>query len=223
MTNPRFYAHRREDNSEEWQPLIEHLKHTAEMAYNLGKEANVAELAYIAGVLHDLGKYSMGFQKRLEGGPPVDHSTAGARELMALFAGTPQEGLARLLVYPILGHHAGLPDYGSEIDLEGSTVCARLKKDIPDYSAYTSEVDISALPFPQRLLIRPQKGNLGFSLSFLVRMVYSALVDADFQETETYMQGRAKPRGGYEDVSTLLTKLKVHLKKFEHPSSEINR
>jgi len=137
-----YFAHRRDgENREHWQPLIDHLRNTAEMAREFGKDASVADLAYIAGLLHDLGKYSDEFQRRLEGGPRVDHSTAGARELLSLFKGTPYELFARLLTYPILGHHAGLPDYGNETDLEGSTVCARLKKQVPDYSAYKSELE----------------------------------------------------------------------------------
>ncbi len=222
----RFFAHRREgEDREDWQPLIDHLRKTAEMARDFGADANVAELAYIAGMIHDLGKYSTEFQKRLEGGPRVDHSTAGAKELKKLLEGKPQQVFAQLLAYPILGHHAGLPDYGSEIDLEGSTVCGRLKNRIPDYSEYKSELDLSSLPFPKYLHVRPpekKKEKLGFSLSFLTRMIYSALVDADFQETETYMKG-AKPRGGHDNIPTLRNKLDARLKQFENPTSDINR
>ena len=231
MTTTQYFAHRRDDCAS-WQPLIEHLKNTAELAKQFGQDAGVAELAYIAGLVHDLGKYSAEFQERLKGGPRVDHSTAGAKELKSLLEGQPQAVFAQLLAYPILGHHAGLPDYGSETDLEGGTVCARLKKSIPDYSAYRSELDLSTLPFPQRLPIRPlrlpilpqkpPKDYLGFSLSFLTRMIYSALVDADFQETETYMKG-AKPRGRHDDIPTLRDKLDTHLKQFENPTSDINR
>ncbi|MBE2271548.1 MAG: CRISPR-associated helicase Cas3', partial [Anaerolinea sp.] len=228
-----FFAHRREgEDREDWQPLIDHLRNTAEMARVFGEDASVADLAYIAGLIHDLGKYSAEFQKRLEGGPRVDHSTAGAKELKALLKGAPQEVFAQLLAYPIMGHHTGLPDFGNETDLEGSTVCARLKSKLPDYSGYKSELDVSALPFPQRLPFRPlrlpiisgkpPKDYLGFSLSFLTRMVYSALVDADFQETETYMKGE-KPRGGHDDIPTLCKRLGAHLEQFENPTSDINR
>ena len=223
MPHSRFFAHHRDREArEDWQPLIEHLRKTAEMARDFGADANVADLAYIAGMIHDLGKYSAEFQKRLEGGPPVDHSTAGAKELKTLLKGTPQEVFSQLLTYPIMGHHAGLPDYGNETDLEGGTVCARLKNNIPPYHEYKNEIDLSALPFPKRLHIRPLKGNLGFSLSFLTRMVYSALVDADYQETETYMKG-AKPRGGHDDIPALRAKIDASLKQFKNPTSDINR
>lgn len=223
----RFFAHRRGgEDREDWQPLIEHLRKTAEMARDFGADAHVAELAYIAGLIHDLGKYSAEFQKRLEGtGPRVDHSTAGAKELKKLLEGSPQQVFAQLLAYPIMGHHAGLPDYGSEIDLEGSTVCGRMKNNIPDYSAYKSELDLSALPLPKYWHVRPPEKKaekLGFSLSFLTRMIYSALVDADFQETETYMKG-VKPRGGHDDVPALRDKMDAHLKQFENPANDVNR
>jgi len=53
-------------------------------------------------------------------------------------------------------------------------------------------------------------------------MVYSALVDADYQETETYMKG-AKPRGGHDDIPALRAKIDASLKQFENPTSDINR
>lgn len=222
---PRFFAHRRDDKDKsEWQSLTEHLKKTAELAREFGKDANVADLAYIAGLFHDLGKFSQEFQNRLKGGSRVDHSTAGARELHLLLQGTSQEPWARLLAYPILGHHAGLPDYGHETDLENSTVCARLKHTykIPDYSAYKTEWQLPTFQFPQHLPIKPHKDVFGFQLSFLTRMIYSALVDADFQETETFIRG-AQPRGEYDDLYTLLKRLNEYLKRFEPPNSEINQ
>lgn len=224
MPKTRFFAHKKQDEpKEDWQPLIDHLKNTAQIAREFGLAANVSDLAFIVGLVHDLGKYSDAFQKRLEGGQRVDHSTAGAKELKILLKGTPNEVIATLLAYPITGHHTGLLDYGNETNLEGSTLCARLKNDkIPDYSAYKTELDLSNLPFPQRLHIRPIKGNIGFSLSFLTRMIYSALVDADYQETETYMKG-TKPRGRYEDIPTLRGKIDVHLRQYDNPTSDINR
>ena len=220
-----FYAHSREDVLEsEWQPLIEHLTRVADYAAEFGRDAGVAELAKAAGMIHDLGKYSKEFQARLRGAKiRVDHATAGAKEMLQVFKGTPQEALATLLAYCVSGHHTGLLDYGNPSDLPGDgTLTARLKTDVCDYSAYKSEIDISALALPQRLPIRPLKGQLGFSLSFMIRMIYSALVDADFQETEEFMQGK-KPRGGHEDIPTLRDKLNAHLRQFENPTSDINR
>jgi CRISPR-associated endonuclease/helicase Cas3 len=221
----QFYAHTKDGRDEsEWQPLIEHLTRVADYAAEFGRDAGVSELAKIAGLAHDLGKYSKEFQARLRGSKiKVDHATAGAKELTRIFKGTPQESLAILLAYCISGHHAGLFDYGDASDLPGDgTLTAHMNTDVCDYSAFKDELDLSALAFPQRLTIRPLKGQMGFSLAFLTRMIYSALVDADFQETEEFMQCK-KPRGGHEDISILRKKLNAHLRQFENPTTEINR
>jgi CRISPR-associated endonuclease/helicase Cas3 len=47
-------------------------------------------------------------------------------------------------------------------------------------------------------------------------------VDADFQETEEFMQGK-KPRGGHEEIPTLREKLNAHLEQFGDPQTDINR
>ena len=221
----QFYAHTKEGADEsEWQLLNEHLIRVADYAAAFGRDAGVSELAKMAGRVHDLGKYSIEFQARLRGSKvKVDHATAGAKELTRIFKGTPQEALATLLAYCVSGHHTGLLNYGDSSDLPGDgTLTARLKTDVCDYSAYKTELNVQALAFPHRLPIRPLKGHLGFSLSLLTRMIYSTLVDADFQETEEFMQGK-KPRGEHEDIPTLCSKLNTHLQKFKNPTNNINR
>lgn len=220
-----FYAHSKEgDEKPNWQRLIDHLQKTAQLAFEFGQDAHIAELSYIAGLVHDLGKYSREFQQRLEGNNMrVDHATAGAKEILQLFKDTPYEPIAILLAYCVCGHHSGLLDHGSPSDLPGDgTLTARLKTNVCDYSAYRNEVNLSTLAFPSHLPIRPQKNQFGFSLSFLTRMIYSTLVDADFQETEEFMQGK-KPRGGHNDIFTLRDKLNAYLQKFENPTNDINR
>jgi CRISPR-associated endonuclease/helicase Cas3 len=66
-------------------------------------------------MLHDLGKYSVAFQRRLDGsGEAVDHSTAGAQHVGRLVAGGADRGMAELIAYVIAGHHVGLPDREGE-------------------------------------------------------------------------------------------------------------
>ena len=226
-----FYAHSRDGvDKSEWQRLIDHLANTANLAADLGRDAGVSELAQIAAWMHDIGKYSRAFQRRLEGARQrVDHSTAGAKELIHLFGSTPEKPLAELLAYCVAGHHTGLPDGGSPIDVgESGTLQARLKSNLEDYSVYQTEVDLTKLPLPRRLAIQPIKGHqgrqlLGFSSAFLARMVYSALVDADFQDTETYFQSGAQPRGGHESIEQLRGKLDKYLEKFDQPQNDLNR
>ena len=228
----RYFGHSREgDDKSEWQCLKDHLINTANLAADFGRDAGVAELASVAGLMHDIGKYSDAFQSRLEGSKRrVDHSTAGAREIVALFKNQPQKTFAEILAYCIAGHHTGLPDHGSKADVEGDgTLLARLDKAmLEDYRAYKSEIDPAGLNLPERLSIRPIKNYKGqvireFSVSFLTRMVYSALVDADFQETEAYMREGAKPRGGYANIEELCRTFNQFLQKFDNPVGELNK
>jgi len=230
-----YYAHTRDGKDKsEWQKLIDHLNRTSSFAAEFGRDAGIAELARIAGLTHDIGKYSGEFQARLEGSVrKVDHATAGAKELSQLFKGTPQESLATLLAYCLSGHHTGLLDYGDSTDLPGDgTLQARLKTQVCDYNAYKTELDLSKLKFPKWLDIHPLRLRLlpdkppkdfhGFSVSFATRLVYSALVDADFQETEESVQGK-KPRGGHESIEALRDKFNDHLRQFDNPETDINR
>ncbi len=222
---PTYYAHSKENMPKsEWQKLKDHLVNTSELAFEFGQDAGVSELAQVAGLLHDVGKYSQAFQRRLEGGKRVDHATAGAKLITELF---PNDGIektfASILSYCIAGHHTGLPNYGSVIDVEtDGTLRARLKKKLEDYSAYKTEIDLSNLKLEPRMIM-PIPNHEGFSAAFLTRMIYSALVDADYQETETYMTEGEKPRGGYANIAALNQQFNTFLRQFENPDIDINK
>jgi len=67
-----------------------------------------------------------------------------------------------------------------------------------------------------------QNKHEGFSLAFFTRMLYSVLVDADFQETEEYMNGK-KPRGEHDSIKELSNKFNLFLQRFDNPESDINK
>jgi CRISPR-associated endonuclease/helicase Cas3 len=223
----RFYAHTRKDaDKSEWQKLIDHLNRTSALAASMGRDAGIEDLARIAGLMHDLGKYSLVFQRRLDGSKQrVDHATAGAQEIWERFGkSSAQKWQALMLAYSIAGHHGGLTDYGSLSDVKGDgTLQVRLNREktkVEDYSAFKNEIDISALSLPVLSLKRTQ--NPGFSCSFLTRMLFSTLVDADWLDTETFCEGE-KPRGGYEDIETLRNRFNESLRCFDKPNTPINQ
>lgn len=222
QSDRQYYAHSRENRPEsEWQLLRDHLTATGDLAYTLGRAAGVSELARLAGLLHDIGKYSQAFQNRLRGSArKVDHATAGAREIVRLFPGNP---FAEILSYCIAGHHSGLPDYGDPTDLPGhpTLLARREKKQLEEYSAYRSELDPAAFALPQ-VNITPLPGHPGFTVSFLTRMIFSTLVDADWLETETYMEGRPKPRGGHERLEALLQRFNAFIQPFKDRPGVVN-
>ena len=83
------------------QTAAEHLNGTAERCALFAAPFGAEELGRLAGLSHDLGKYSMEFQRRLAGGPKVDHATAGAFACWRM--GQP------LAAFAAAGHHGGLP------------------------------------------------------------------------------------------------------------------
>lgn len=194
------------------QTLKEHLQGTAQLAGEFAGKFGMEEWGYCCGMLHDIGKYSVEFQKKIQEDCEiqVDHSTAGARVC------TEKGGWYPLLEYCIMGHHTGLPDYGGGTE---ATLCGRRKKKLKDYQAYQQEVEIpplKALPFDSRNVANP-----GFALSVFMRMLYSCLVDADFLDTEAFMKNGAVERDRGENIEVLVRKLEEYIFKWlENPDMD---
>ena len=57
--NGLYFAHSKDGlDQTEWQCLKDHLVNTANLAAEFGRDAGVSELARVAGLMHDIGKYS---------------------------------------------------------------------------------------------------------------------------------------------------------------------
>ncbi len=223
----KFYAHSLEgEPPEKWHDLEEHLRQVAELAACFAAEFSAAEWAYLAGLWHDLGKYAAEFQQyirdandaHLEGKPGrVDHSTAGALHAMARFD---KPGL--ILAYLLAGHHAGLPDWQSarspQSSLQHRLVQAELLQKV------VTAVPEAILSYP-----RPSdKGKNGTDLSrsLWLRMLFSCLVDADFLDTEAFMDPeRAELRDGYPTLLDLAPLFENYMtvKTSNAPDTPVNR
>ena len=199
-----FVTHRREDGS--FQPLREHMENVARLAAEYGAAFGAEEQAGRAGLLHDIGKYSPRGQARQrdpEHTPKTDHATAGAQEAFLKLRDLPV-GLA------VAGHHGGLPDLGVKGDRENGTFMARMKKELTgesDPSAWRGEIALPQQAKEPEWFGAVREPRIG---AMYTRMLFSCLVDADFIDTETAMQG-AQPRGGYESIETLLEKLRAQV------------
>jgi len=63
----RYFAHSLPGKPQsEWQPLETHLLNVAELARSFAEDFNGGDWAYLAGLWHDLGKYSDEFQNMLK-------------------------------------------------------------------------------------------------------------------------------------------------------------
>lgn len=103
-----YYAHSvKGEGKEKWQKLKDHLCSVSKVAGKFADKFGAGDLGRLAGLLHDIGKYSDEFQKKLDGKSiRVDHSTAGAKEAMARYG----ELIGKIIAFTTDGHHAGLAD-----------------------------------------------------------------------------------------------------------------
>jgi CRISPR-associated endonuclease/helicase Cas3 len=192
-----YYAHSGTgDDKRDWQTLKEHSLAVAELAATLAEPLGLANAAYLAGLLHDLGKYTPEFQRRLEGADiRVDHSTAGAQLLLGNLAAGDEKAIAELIAYCVAGHHAGLPDR-----LNDSAACLNRRVETPGNpldEIWKTELDAKAEGLVPAFMANFRKGNADFQFSVMTRMIFSCLVDSDFRDTESFyavLEGRQTDR-----------------------------
>jgi CRISPR-associated endonuclease/helicase Cas3 len=164
------------------QDLLEHLRHVADTAAQYCTSFDSAQFARFAGLLHDIGKYDPAFQEYLLNaeryptkhlrGP--DHKGAGT----VLASQTDMEGL---LAFLISGHHGGLPS----LSTLKSIIHEHLTRQSTQNTIFTAKKTIPELQaIPKQFVPTHIRSEL--EKEFLTRMVFSALVDADFLDTEQH-------------------------------------
>ncbi len=226
-------AHVHPDDAQIVHPLEEHLSAVAQMAATMAADFGAEEWGQLAGHWHDLGKYSGAFQQYIRSASgyeahlvdvvsgKVNHSSAGALHAKGEFG-----DLGLPLAYLIAGHHAGLADwYGDsggasslENRLNGKEAEGLLQK-------ATGRAPEQLLRMP-----RPALNPAGFGkskgLHLWVRMLFSCLTDADFLDTEAFMDAKkSKARGVYPALATLLPQFNRAMedKTQQAPTSVLNR
>lgn len=200
-------------------------KFASEMFPPGSREAEAAwQWGWLAGLWHDLGKFAPEWQEYLkkkagadihqdEVMGTVDHSTAGA-----VHGDRTIPFFGRVLAYLLAGHHSGLAD---GIAPSTSSLERRLGKTLPRIPGLPDSVAEAALRLePVRSTLRS-----GHSLSFFTRVVFSALVDADFLATEAFMSAEKHRSRPVEppSIADLEATLTAHLASFPPPISAVNR
>jgi CRISPR-associated endonuclease/helicase Cas3 len=215
--------------------LVDHLQAVASLAEGFAG-AWGGEWARLAGLWHDLGKFRPGFQAyirqvndqaHLEGKLPASsdktHSAAGALLALRHFEqryGPDAAKLARVLAHVIAGHHAGLADWTAGLDkrlLGTDAPAAQKEHDQALAASQAAAPDLAAWPMAFDLRLQAERipgvrsGN-PLAWSLWTRMLFSALVDADFLDTEAFMEdGRQAMRGGFAPLTHYQTRLDEHL------------
>ena len=198
MTNPSnsaLYFGHSGSKSDQWQTLKGHIEGVTRRVSAALDGWYGHDEAVLAALLHDLGKYTESFQRRLHGlEKGLDHWSAGALACLVRY----QSLAAALAVY---GHHVGIP----------SLDFLKTKKTMQDFPATprvsSADLEQQLRAFEEDALVTPVVANKIYSkenftkfnyigCQMEVRRLFSALVDADFLDTEEHFKEEARTEGG---------------------------
>lgn len=226
-----LYAHT-PNSSGGWHLLSDHLRGTAERAEAFAEPFGAGDAARTAGWLHDVGKCSCTFSAYLQlcamGGeeqakqafPSRDHKSAGALRASRL-----PGKMGKLMAGTILGHHGGLMDLA---DVRARIKAATSNAEIADTLARFDRV-VGPAPFssscttPSWTQAQPTPIR---DVEMLWRLIFSALVDADYLDTESHFKPSAPAeRQGAQNLAGLLERFEAHraLALRQAPDTQLNR
>ena len=204
--------------------LDEHLREVGRLAAARALPA-AAGWAGLAGLWHDMGKRRPGFQRYIRqasgaeahiegrvGDRDKTHSAAGALwAAQTLQAHGARQGLliSRALQYAIAGHHAGLDNWlpgDGGLGLAARLASDDAQREFQEARAAVQPADtlspaLPAVDLNSLAITNEHATQTPGRYALHVRMLFSALVDADFLDTEAYIEPkRAAARGLAADM-----------------------
>ena len=205
--NVKYIAHSENGNGEE-QTIKQHSEGVADIMKSFALTDEYADIYAYCGLLHDVGKYSEGFQRYIRaGGEKEPHAKWGA--YMA------KNDRLINIAFSVFGHHMGLPN--RDTMFETFIQCENEKGKWLEIQRSLRN-DGMCIPPCDNAPFNRIDGNTAKEL--FVRMLYSSLVDADSLDTERHFQEEqynARPRL-ILDVNALLDALNYKLSSFSHNS-----
>jgi len=230
MADPIAHVKQNPDGSwAEPQSLEKHLVETAALAAEFAQSFDSESWGCAVGIAHDAGKAPEKWQKylrkksgygydteaHLENIPgKLPHAASGAKLAEEVFPGP----VGRIISYCIAGHHAGLPDWIGSTGSLASQLQNATSDGISEEFRFLLKNHHPGSP--------PRQFGEGLDLSLWIRMLFSCLTDADFLDTETYMEcERQEQRGGYLSIKEPLGRFNAYMKGLiaEAPDTEVNR
>jgi CRISPR-associated helicase Cas3/CRISPR-associated endonuclease Cas3-HD len=219
-----LYAHSK-NKAGKLHPVSYHLESVARIINDFYLKMPWHEEAVLAGQLHDLGKYGDLFQERLRGKVKgIDHWSMGA-----WLAVTEYKSAAAALA--IQGHHIGLQylNVGYLRDIDPTKLATnhplQLRLSEADLNILKSRLNADELQVqsPRRTVFGNNLDS-GIDRMLDVRMLFSALVDADFLDTEAHFNGdsegkRYRQRGPELQAKRSLEILLEHIERVQAKSN----
>lgn len=221
MQEPQYISHLKQldfNNPDSWifQSNEEHQHGVAILAKRFASVFGCGNIGYVMGMLHDKGKEQKSFQnyiRKVSGfrtdikcASKTPHAYVGALVARKLYP-----HLYPILSYPIASHHAGLYD---SYDFD-----AKMGDEIP------GGIELPQLSISEKDLFPSMKLNPD-DFNHFIRLLFSCLVDADYLDTESFMNGdNYLRRNDKTSLCNLLPKLEAYLKSLSEkaPETALNR
>ena len=201
--------------------LVDHLRGVAKLAEEFAKDLGRPKVAYYVGLWHDLGKFHPDFQDyllRSEADPTgrghgPDHKAAGAWHAAQNRSLHPLSLLVR-------GHHGGLK---SLVD-STTWVTNEAKKPAVAESLRLAREQIPDLDSPDDLGPPDHARTDRLAGEFWLRMMFSALVDADYLDTEAHFSAdRTGSRNSPATIAELWQRFSADHSRFaDQPDTPVN-
>jgi len=187
------------------QPLIAHANNVGTITRHFTEQFNAGTWGELIGRFHDIGKFPAAWQHyMLENSPKITHAPEAAAEIMRILPSP----LNYVAAYCIYGHHVSLPDYSAGLDrlTANHQLSEPLTADfIPDIANIQADLCTEIMPFC----------DSWHSTQMFIRMLFSALVDADRLDAGTFENADlAKLRGNYDDFQQLFAAFEQYMTKF---------
>lgn len=216
----QYYARKEEvEGKQKYQLLVEHLNNVSELCKEFVGQISSSEVGEFLGLMHDVGKYSQDFQRRIRGeNIRVDHATAGAKIAENLYQESRgRNPLYRLIAYAICGHHSGLSNYGNPT----RGLCKRISGQVSDFSSWEQDISHPAALTLQHFKCITREETLGFMLQFYTRYIFSCLVDADRIDAQNFLSDQASIAMGKQAcLKTLKSKFDTHMRNLRKSSTD---
>ncbi len=225
MSKVKFYAHSTNTTDKsDWQSLEEHLMGVAQLTREFAKSFGVGECGQIAGMLHDLGKYTNAFQDYLERSNKgvivkrgeVIHALQGAKYVEKIINDLV---IADIIGNVIASHHGGLFDNITD----GERTLAVKTGKSEDKLHYTEAInkfspEINEAELKKEILnfckiSQQREMSSFFMLHLLTKAIYSCVVDADRCNTAGLEISEEIP-----DWGNLVKQLEAYLARFSKNS-----
>lgn len=206
-----YIAHIRQSDGK-IQTVEEHLREVKELCERHGAKIGAARLAGLAGLLHDMGKYTAEFKNYIQEAvanpeaPPrkgsVDHSTAGGRLVYERYHRTASTAIdkfaAEWIANCVISHHQGLRDFVEPN--ASSPFLERVEKKILNEYEQAKQRFFEAVPAEEidayfesakkelaEYLSKIEEHKLpAIAASLLLKYIFSCLIDADRTNTRRF-------------------------------------